>query len=233
MSLLRHQQLLMSQSVHGGDPHFNDVELLLHMEDTISRVPPVFTDSSSNAYAPSSVGMGIERDFSVSRFGNASARSFQRNNPGAVTYTSGLITPPGTGDFCVECFYRSTTQSNFIYFISVGNTSANGFAFNTLTNGRLYVQKPGSHIQGSTIMSTNTWYHVAFSRIAGVSRLFVNGNLDASAVDATNYSSAGPVRILGTGDNVAPGWFDEFRYTVGSGRYSASFTPPAAPFPDF
>ncbi len=87
----------------------------------------------------------------------------------------------------------------------------------------------------------NRWYHIAVSRAAGTSRLFVDGaQLGTSKADAANYfngtgtfavgaeMSSATATIANTSVN---GWMDEVRFTVGVGRYTAEFAPPAVKFP--
>ena len=104
------------------------------------------------------------------------------------------------------------------------------------------------------------WTHYAISRTGGVTRVFANGqqltlgidpavnypNLPfgttaTSVADTANwvfpmanqptYNNLGMV-LFGFTDHKIVGFVDEVRYTVGVGRYSASFSPPTTAFPD-
>jgi hypothetical protein len=89
------------------------------------------------------------------------------------------------------------------------------------------------------------WYHVAVTRDGSNNlRLFINGILQGVAVsDSHNYYSGGSSGALcclggefaqGTGivnGTSFAGWQDEFRLTIGQGRYTANFSPPVAAFP--
>ena len=46
-----------------------------------------------------------------------------------------------------------------------------------------------------TSIMENKWYHVAWTRTGGTNRLFLNGNLESSATDGTNWDGG-------------PGYFD-------------------------
>jgi hypothetical protein len=102
------------------------------------------------------------------------------------------------------------------------------------------------------------WTHYAVSRTGGVTRVFINGAL-ATLGTVSNYASfpfdttATSVNDPSNWDFLSPysdatgntglslfgfraykvgGFVDEARYTVGVGRYTESFSPPAAAFPN-
>jgi len=104
------------------------------------------------------------------------------------------------------------------------------------------------------------WTHYAVSRTGGVTRVFINGALatlgttsmspdsPARAFDTTATSVADPcvwnfpsgasqyhnigMSLFGYRWAKVGGFADEVRYTVGVGRYSASFSAPTVAFPD-
>jgi hypothetical protein len=93
---------------------------------------------------------------------------------------------------------------------------------------------------------TNTWYHLAICRAAGQLLLFVNGSqLGLPISDSSSYhtGSTALFTLCGeTGDSRYSfggsvngtsliGQMDEFRFTNGLSRYTASFTPPTTLFP--
>jgi hypothetical protein len=87
----------------------------------------------------------------------------------------------------------------------------------------------------------NTWNHVAVTREGTVINFFVNGvkltpvantaiGSAALQAQATSTLFLGGTSINGFQYNMY-GYMDEPRITVGTARYSATFTPPSAPFP--
>lgn len=89
-----------------------------------------------------------------------------------------------------------------------------------------------------------TWYNLAVTRTAGVTRVYINGvQQGANIADAATYFAAGTTTrfALGnefTGNNNAlaggvgmDGIFDETRITIGVGRYVANYTPTAVAYP--
>lgn len=85
----------------------------------------------------------------------------------------------------------------------------------------------------SISVSTGTWYHVAASRdSSGVIRVFFNGQEGSTTqtVVGSLYNGTGNMAIAAMftnqWTNIATGYLDEFRFTNGVCRYTASFTPP-------
>lgn len=83
------------------------------------------------------------------------------------------------------------------------------------------------------------WYHVAVSRAAGVTRLFVNGRqLGVGTADTNTYFNGTAPQAFGGQINTTSviagtafdGFLDETRITIGVGRYTANFVPPTASF---
>ena len=94
-----------------------------------------------------------------------------------------------------------------------------------------------SRITGGVVPASQ-WVHIALSRSGTSTRLFMDGLQTGSTyTDTLNYI-ASPVRIGDGNDGVSPtasfsGYIDDFRITKGIARYTANFTPPTLPFPDF
>jgi len=88
---------------------------------------------------------------------------------------------------------------------------------------------------------TDRWYHVAVSRAAGQTMMFINGTqLGVPLADAnTYYNGTGALGIGARFDStttlittsVFKGWMDEVRLTIGVSRYGGNFTPDSDPFP--
>lgn len=84
-----------------------------------------------------------------------------------------------------------------------------------------------------------TPYAIAVSRNGGTNRLFINGVRQGPAVaDAATYHDNAAQVVIGASQlnttdlaNSFNGWVDEFRLTVGVGRYTADYTPATAAFP--
>lgn len=126
-----------------------------------------------------------------------------------------------------QLYLDDVTGGNVIFRCSTDGTAA------TITNIIDFPWAP----------DTDTWYHVAVSRAAGETMLFIDGVQQGLAIADTNAYfapsagfpgfSLGCPGIGGSSDSTGwlAGWYDETRLTVGVGRYTANFAVPVAAFP--
>lgn len=144
----------------------------------------------------------------------------------------------GTGDFTIECWVRF-----------VANPVGNGQGVCQLTNGYLNstIRGPAygvesssgewtiyygtTYTQSGVVPTTGVWYHTAYVRSSGTTKLYVNGTSVISVADTTNYTDQ--YFTIGGWYSTAfllNGYIDDFRITKGYARYTANFTPPTAAF---
>jgi hypothetical protein len=170
-----------------------------------------------------------------------------RNNP-AFSF--------GTGDFTIECWVYIAANSSpdgggnrtaglFSAYAASGVVSR-GYTFeiegNASTTGTglsFYNNNSGTQISliATTTISQGTWHHVAVCRSGTTTRLFLNGSSVASGtLSNQNVNSDYPITIgrLGYASYLQEfnGYIDDLRVTKGVARYTATFTPPTAAFPD-
>lgn len=212
------------------DPSFSSVELLLHFDG--SNGSTTFTDSSANG-------------LSVSASGNAQIKTDQSKFGGASGYFDGTgdfltinnaAIAIGTGEFTAEAWFRLNSGNNtFRHIFDTRPSDAAGFALGVDGQNRVFLFSVDAFRVEAGSVSADTWHHVALSRNSGNVRVFLNGSqVGTTWVDSTNYSQ----QLLYIGRYFADtqyqwtGYIDEVRWTVGVGRYTDSFTPPTAAFPD-
>jgi hypothetical protein len=141
----------------------------------------------------------------------------------------------GTGDFTVEGWFYITNVgvTNNLFDFRAGAATDVAPVLYIDTSAQLkYYSYNAIRIDGPTIVA-NAWYHIAVSRSAGTTRLFVNGASQGTPwVAATDYDIAKPLVIGATwnGADFAIGRFDDFRVTKGLSRYSANFVSPTSEF---
>lgn len=213
------------------DPRFENVSLLLHMDGASGSA--VFLDSSP---APKNVEVfgGAQISTTQSQFGGASG-SFDGNGDYLQIPGGGSEFSWGTGDFTIEgWFWWSSldSESAILWGNGIGWTFYM-YPSGRLTWGRTSPQSPVNLISAPTALSINQFYHVAVTRSDGMLRIFINGTLDGIVHDANNYGANGGLQIgRSHSSQYFNGYIDELRITKGVARYTANFTPPAAPFPD-
>ena len=139
----------------------------------------------------------------------------------------------GTGDFTFEFFWRPTalgTQQILLDCRTASNDTALYLEMNTAGNIRLFVSN-AYRITSSVACSAGAFNHIALFRVAGVTKLAVNGTLTPTTwADTTNYP-ARPVRMGASWTGGAPstGYIDEVRVVKGVAKYTTSVTVPTAP----
>jgi hypothetical protein len=166
---------------------------------------------------------------------------------GTGDYLLGATNPNmsfGAGDFTAEAWVYPTASSiNNQAIFQKGRTAISNLEFSMVLNASnqltCFYTTDGSTISqpvaSSTLVSLNTWTHIAITRSGSTWRCFVNGTLEATATAAvTLYTGTGLISSGANpiGDNTLTGYIDELRITKGYARYTATFTPPTAAFPN-
>lgn len=145
----------------------------------------------------------------------------------------------GSGDFTIEAWaLRSITPVGFAMLFDFRPALENG-AYPTIyldSSNRLvyYTNDATPIVQSSGSMPADTWQHVALSRVAGVSRLFLHGNqVGGDFADTSVYLRPPRVSIGASSYNTAGGGWggrvDSVRFSR-IGLYAANFSPPPGPF---
>lgn len=157
-----------------------------------------------------------------------------------LTLNAGQQAVFGTGDWTIELWvYRNAIGANHVLY----TTQPSG------TNGRYpsisivgsdnkvyyYTNSINAIISASTIPAY-TWTHIAVSRVAGVTRMFINGVKEGSDyADTTDYICGANRPVIGIGDNLSSnpmnGLIEDLRITKGVGRYITNFTVPLKELP--
>lgn len=85
----------------------------------------------------------------------------------------------------------------------------------------------------TTSLAATTWYYFAIVRSGTTVYLFINGTLEATGTDNTNYNQTNNLLIGCDRSNINGfnGFLDNIRITTGVARYTTTFTPPTTTFP--
>lgn len=139
----------------------------------------------------------------------------------------------GTGDFTVEFWVYPTALGSRRDFIDMGDGTVSGPLIWFDGSGGLQYYLSSTRITASGVLTTNKWHHIALSRSAGSSRLFINGLQGGSTyADTINYSGTGTVHIgrnQGAAVGFVAGYMSNLRILKGTGAYTANFTPSLSP----
>ena len=146
----------------------------------------------------------------------------------------------GTGDFTIECWVFQTSAASAedgIFQISDNNLGISNTNSNTVTlqtnSGAYRIYANDTSTAMSTKVITDQWVHLAVVRDSGTTKLFVNGNQDATTIsDSRNYS--GTYLAVGgyySSSYLWVGYIQDFRVYKGVAKYTSNFVP-AATSPD-
>ena len=86
---------------------------------------------------------------------------------------------------------------------------------------------------GSTTVTTNTWYHVAVVTTSGSTKLYVDGILEKTYVNTFSWGAGSNALRIGRPVPYAEpviGWMEEIRFSKGIARWTSNFTPPTSPY---
>jgi hypothetical protein len=216
------------------DPYFANVTSLLHLNGTHGST--TITDVTGKTWTANGGSSIITSD---SQFGGA---SLDVNGSGKyITSASHAGFGFGSGDYTVEGWnkYPSSSGNQCIFDNRSASDAGIGIYVANGSGGYLFVNSNTINlVTASSAFTANTWQHWAVVRVGTTVYIFIAGVLVGTGTDSRTLASAPAVYI---GDNyLVPGGasqpafalLDEFRITKGVGRYTATFTPPSAPFPD-
>lgn len=236
-----------------SDPDFSSVGLLAHFDGTNGATTTV--DSSGIPKTITVVNSSLQT--ASKQFGSASLLIPFVNNCG-VTSPNHSDWNFATGMFTIECWHKpselsSNTNRGLICHDSIGATRGWLLLLENNDSGGVLGRPNFGAWSGATVaalvsssgaISTSVFTHIAITRDAsGVFRMFVGGVLSATNNSNTSLSIGNPSVPLaigclyGTsgflGNSSAIGGIDDVRITKGVCRYTSTFTPPNAPFPNF
>lgn len=220
---------IMAAAGGATDPSFGNVSLLLHFDGTDAST--TFTDVKGKTVTPTG---NAQIDTAQSKYGGASGL-FDASGD-YLTVAASADFDFGTSAFTVEWWFRFNSTSTYQYFFDIGSNGT----FVRIQNGNaLLIYASGGQVINTSIsqLSTGQWYHFALTRSGNTWNFWVDGTSVASASYSGSAGSSGSALTIGDyGGHGAGfainGWMDDFRITKGVARYTATFTPPAAAFPN-
>ena len=142
----------------------------------------------------------------------------------------------GTGDFVVEAqIYPTVLGSNGRVVVDFYASTGNGWQVFITPAGKLQWWRSSLMIvESASTIAVNTWTHILASRSGGTTRVFINGVLEGSATDSTNYTGTS-INTMAVGAQVHArntsydfnGYIDDVRIQGGVG-VSSAFTAPTS-----
>lgn len=215
------------------DPYWSSVQLLLHGDGADGGT--TITDSSQNALTMTV--NSVTTSTTAPKFGTA---SLLFNGTSDYVSTTSALPKLGAGDFTVEFWAKmSTTASASTGHLAHSGATGADWIITASTDGTggtvgklNFWGGSGGLFTSTTSIDDGSFHFCAISRVSGTLNLYVDGNREATGAHSTNFSTA--LTQIGNGykNPVLDTRIDDYRVTVGVGRYSgATCAVPAAAFP--
>jgi hypothetical protein len=218
---------------HGHPPSLPtydaDLVLLLHFDGTPGS--RVFIDSSPHSQRINVAGSGYPQISSdQSKFGGTSC--YNNNNLGWLNIPG--INPDFTitGDFTMDIWVYPLVYNQVHWSVYYWNNPVQTHlgVINSSSRQYWYTNSTG-YVYGQTVQA-NEWTHLAATRQTGTLRVFTNGVLISTRANYNDVISAdsGYPRFCFSSVAGISCYFDELRILNGRAEWTASFTPPTAPY---
>ena len=228
------------------DPYASNLVLALPLADITGAGTSFTNDRNTQIRSVSLVGGGTTKTVTNSGVSTNTTSKWYSSSPD-FTGTNRLYTANsvdyqfGTGDFTIEFWIYPQTVSGYDLLVKCGDdtTWQNGWACTLLdgkTNWWSHDGSTGAHITSSTVMSANTWNHVAWVRKNGVLTQYTNGAAGRS--DAVTHNLV-PDDNLTIGNDYTDNSYpadaniQDVRIYKGVAKYTRDFTPPPPMFGDY
>ena len=170
------------------------------------------------------------------KFGTASLALDGTGDYVTLPYQS--FAPFGTGNLTIEGWVYFTANDNGggVFQLSNGylNSQVRGptLGLDGSTDKWRWYYGTSSASHGSIGPSVDTWYHFAWVRNSGTSKVYIDGTEILTASDTTNYTDTYfTIGAYYSSSLELNGYIDEFRISHVA-RYTSNFTPTTEAFPD-
>jgi hypothetical protein len=212
------------------DANWSKVGLLMSFDGNLNDSTGKTT---SNAYGNTAIG------WDEKKFGSGSLALNGYNS-----YVTTNAVSLGAGAYTVESWVKTNGSSTNAFLIGFRDPAHSGGihlttgGFNGTGAGTFRIGgATGGDIASATRIDDGAWHHIALTRDSGSTlRLFVDGKLEATGSDTTNYTGYANRPIFGVHDYLVNqgyfnGFLDEVRITPGVARYTTNFSAPTTAFP--
>jgi hypothetical protein len=221
---------IFSGSAVTADPYYEYTTLLLPGNGTNGAQNNTFLDGSTNNFTITRNGNTTQGTFSP--FSQTGWGNYFDGSGDYLSAANNTAFDFGTGDFTVECWLYYVSVSTDHAIISRYATTI-GWALRYTTTTGFQFSNGDTNLVNKVVTPTNgQWYHLAVSRQGTNLRLFINGDLSATATDSTSLSSSTTLYVNRLSSAVP--WekncyISNVRIVKGTAVYTAAFTPPTAP----
>ena len=142
----------------------------------------------------------------------------------------------GTGNFTIEGWVYLNAIGSARGFVSKG-TSTTGWSLGVNSLNQVVFNYASSTINSTGLLAISTWYFITVVREgtgSNQTKIYINGTNDGTGTVSTDFNQTNSMYVGAdrVGGSALNGYIDDLRITKGVARYTATFTPPTAAFPD-
>jgi hypothetical protein len=151
-----------------------------------------------------------------------------------LTATNTTTLAISTGNWTIESWVYPTSSPSAYQTVAskrTGNNAEYEFGI-AITTGYLYFYVSTTVYASTTVVSTNTWTHLAITWDGSNLRMFQNGVLTKTQAGANAVGGSAALTIGNSnvaGSQWFPGYITNLRITKGQAIYTSAFTPPVSP----
>ena len=219
------------------DANFKQTVLLLHGDGTNGAQNNTFIDGSTNNFTITRNGNTTQGTFTPFSVGGSEWSNYFNGSTDSLTIPT-AATSLSAADFTIEAWVYLNSLAASAICGALSLTYFDGFEFTINANGTVLFQAKSGNaprivLQTASIITANTWNHLALVKNGTVFTIYVNGVSRATITTANNWADQSTLwigRLLGgTPIYALNGYISNFRLVKGTAVYTAAFTPPTAP----
>ena len=216
------------------DPQYGSVSLLLHGNGTNGS-----TTITDNSPSPKTVTCFGSAQISTAQSKPGFGQSLLLQDISRFEFTNIGTSLEFPGDYTIESWIYLPTLSvlDVSSYVTANSAATLYHALNVdSTNFSLFLNAGTPALTVAHNLIAATWHHIALCRGGSTVRVFTDGVQKGSVTSSITHgfpsTNIERARIGGGGGVSGTRYHDDFRITKGIARYTANFSPPAAPFPD-
>ena len=218
------------------DPYWASVTSAIHFNGADNAT--ALTDEKGIVWTHTTAGINCKLSTTQKKFGTASGY-FPDVNTSYWSTPDSADFQPGAADFTIDAHIYLTTYSSGRPIVMKRNGATKDWELTVNPAGTINFNCFNSggtqqNMNTTATISANQWHHIRFSRVSGTGYLSINGGTPATATMSNTIRNTAGASIY-LGQNAASGmngYLDEFRFTNGVGRSTASFAAPTTEFPN-
>lgn len=176
-----------------------------------------------------------QTDTAVFKFGSSSVLFDGTGDDITIPHNDGLLI--GTGDYCVEGWVYLNSLASYGHLFDMRSADSGQWApqIRMSSAGTMPELRLNSTIRlQGPVQAVDTWFYLTVNRVDGVHRMFVNGLVVDEWADGTALVNNGDYTMgkaaAGTVYRL-DGQVEDWRITIGEGRYTANFAIPTTDLP--